>query len=343
MAKSIVIVGGGSSGWMTAAYLRKALSGVDVTVVEAPHIKTIGVGEATFSTIKLFFDFLGLEEHEWMPSCNATYKLAIKFANWTKAGGHFYHPFQRYEMVDGYNMGEWWLKLKRGEEAFDYSCFTIPALCDNKRSPRYLDGRVFDDKVQAFFSDGERVPNAFLSDHQVQYPYAYHFDAGLLANFLEGYATKRGVRKIEDEVVQVELREDGGISHLVTKEHGTLAADLFVDCTGFRGLLINKALQEPFISFNDSLLNDSAVAMQVPVDIAHARHQSLHDRDGPERRLGVGHSALRPRRDRLRLLQPVHLQGAKRKPSSANTSDRRPTPARPTTSRCGSGATATPG
>ena len=75
------------------------------------------------------------------------------------------------------------------------------------------------------------------------------------------------MRKIEDEVVQVELREDGGISHLVTKGHGTLAADLFVDCSGFRGLLINQALQEPFISFNDSLLNDSAVAMQVPVDI----------------------------------------------------------------------------
>ncbi|HYN21230.1 MAG TPA: tryptophan halogenase family protein, partial [Thermoanaerobaculia bacterium] len=267
MAKSICIVGGGSSGWMTAAYLRKALSGVDITVVEAPHIKTIGVGEATFSTIKLFFDFLGLEEHDWMPSCNATYKLAIKFANWTKSGGHFYHPFQRYEMVDGYNMGEWWLKLKRGEEAFDYSCFTIPALCDNKRSPRYLDGRVFDDKVQAFFSNGERVPNAFLSDHQVQYPYAYHFDAGLLANFLEAYSTKRGVRKIEDEVIQVALREDGGISHLVTRGHGMLSADLFVDCSGFRGLLINQALQEPFISFNDSLLNDSAVAMQVPSDI----------------------------------------------------------------------------
>jgi tryptophan halogenase len=252
---------------MTAAYLNKALKGVDITLVEAPHIKSIGVGEATFSTIKLFFDFLGLEEHEWMPSCNAAYKLAIKFVNWRKEGGHFFHPFQRYEMVDGYNIAEWWLKLKRGEQPFDYSCFTIPALCDAKRSPRYLDGRVFDDKVQSYFADGDRVPNAFLTEHQVQYPYAYHFDAGLLANFLEERSTKRGVRKVEDEVIHVALKEDGGISHIVTKEHGTIAGDLFVDCTGFRGLLINQTLKEPFISFSDTLLNDSAVALQVPVDI----------------------------------------------------------------------------
>jgi tryptophan halogenase len=267
MARNVVIVGGGSSGWMTASYLKKALKGVDITLVEAPHIKSIGVGEATFSTIKLFFDYLGLEEHEWMPSCNAAYKLAIKFVNWRKQGGHFYHPFQRHEMVDGYNTAEWWLKLKRGEEAFDYSCFTIPALCDAKRSPRYLDGRVFDEKVQSYFADGERVPNAFLSEHDVQYPYAYHFDAGLLADYLEKYATQRGVRKVADEVIHVALREDGGISHIVTKEHGQIAGDLFVDCTGFRGLLINQALQEPFISFNDSLMNDSAVALQVPVDV----------------------------------------------------------------------------
>lgn len=267
MAKSVVIVGGGSSGWMTASYLKKALKGVDITLVEAPHIKTIGVGEATFSTIKLFFDYLGLEEHEWMPSCNAAYKLAIKFVNWRKQGGHFYHPFQRYEMVDGYNAAEWWLKLKRGQEAFDYSCFTIPALCDAKRAPRYLDGRVFDEKVQNYFADGDKVPNAFLAEHDVQYPYAYHFDAGLLAEYLEGYATQRGVRKIEDEVIHVELAEDGSISHVVTKQHGPIAADLFVDCSGFRGLLINQALKEPFISFSDCLLNDSAVALQVPVDI----------------------------------------------------------------------------
>ena len=264
MAKSIVIVGGGTAGWMTASHLKKALPSLDVTLIESANIKTVGVGEATFSTIKLFFDYLGLDEQDWMPACNATYKLAIKFANWRTDGAHFYHPFQRYETVDGYNMGEWWLKLKRDEEPFDKACFSIPALCEAKRSPRFLDGGVFDDQVQDYFGGGRKPKNRFLSDHKVQYPYAYQFDAGLLAEFLKNYATARGVRQVVDEVNEVRLNESGAIDHVVTQLHGQIHGDLFVDCTGFRGLLINQALNEPFISFSDSLLCDSAIAMQIP-------------------------------------------------------------------------------
>ena len=267
MAKSVVIVGGGTAGWMTAAHLKKALPGLDITLIESANIKTVGVGEATFSTVKLFFDFLGLEEHEWMPHCNATYKLAIKFVNWRADGGTFFHPFQRYEVVDGFNMAEWWLKLKKGEEPFDYACFTIPAMCDAKCSPRFLDGRVFDDKVQDYFSVDFRGKKNILSEHKVQYPYAYHFDASLLAKFLEGYGTQRGVRQVVDDVAEVKLREDGSISHVVTKENGEIHGDLFVDCTGFRGLLINQTLGEPFVSFSDSLLCDRAIALQIPKDI----------------------------------------------------------------------------
>jgi len=266
MRKQVMIVGGGSSGWMTATYLRKALGAqIDITVLESPNIKTVGVGEATFSTIKLFFDYLGLAEHAWMPSCNATYKLAIRFVNWTAQGGHFYHPFQRFEMVDGYSLGEWWLKLKRGEEPFDYACFTTPAICEAKRSPRYLDGRVYDEKVEGFYACD--APNKLLTGHQVQYPYAYHFDAHLLARFLERYGIERGVRQIHDEVQEVVLAEDGSIDHLVTRQNGKLRADLYIDCSGFRGLLISQALKEPFISFSESLLCDRAIALQVPVDI----------------------------------------------------------------------------
>jgi flavin-dependent dehydrogenase len=267
MAKSVVIVGGGSAGWMTASYLKKAAPSVNVTLIESATIKTVGVGEATFSTIKLFFDFLGLDEQDWMPSCNATYKLAIKFANWRQDGAHFYHPFQRYETVDGYNMGEWWLKLKQGEEPFDQACFSIPALCEAKRSPRFFDGHVFDEQVQDYFGGGHKPKNSFLSDHKVQYPYAYQFDASLLADFLKRYAMARGVRQVIDEVNEVNLGEDGSIDHVVTQSHGSIHGDLFVDCTGFRGLLINKALNEPFISFADSLLCDSAIALQVPADV----------------------------------------------------------------------------
>jgi tryptophan 6-halogenase len=268
VAHKVVIVGGGTAGWMTASHLKKALPALDITLIESPNIKTIGVGEATFSTVKLFFDFLGLDESEWMPRCNASYKLGIKFVDWRAEGGHFFHPFQRYEVIDGFNLGEWWLKLKRQEEPFDYACFLIPAMCDAQRSPRFLDGTVFDDKVQDFFTVDRLGKKNILAEHKVQYPYAYHFDAGLLADFLAGYATLRGVRQIKDEVAEVGLREDGSIDHLVTREHGKLEGDLYVDCTGFRGLLINQTLGEPFIPFSDSLLCDRAIALQVPRDIA---------------------------------------------------------------------------
>ncbi len=267
VAKTVLIVGGGTAGWMTASHLKRSLPGVDVTLVESAHVKTVGVGEATFSTIKLFFDFLGLDESEWMPSCSASYKLAIKFVDWGAERGHFFHPFQRYEVVDGFNLGEWWLKLKRQEEPFDSSCFLVPALCAAQRSPRFLDGRVFDEKVQDYFTVDLRGKKNILAEHKVQYPYAYHFDAGLLAEFLKGYARKRGVTQIVDDVADVVLGEDGGIDHLVTREHGALKADLYVDCTGFRGLLINQALGEPFLSFGESLLCNRAIAMQVPQDV----------------------------------------------------------------------------
>jgi tryptophan 6-halogenase len=267
VAQKVVIVGGGTAGWMTASHLKKALPGIDITLVESSNIKSVGVGEATFSTIKLFFDFLGLDESEWMPACNASYKLAIKFVDWRAGGGHFFHPFQRYDVVDGFNLGEWWFKLKRQDEPFDYSCFLVPAMCDAQRSPRFLDGRVYDDKVQSYFGVDLQGKKNIIAEHRVQYPYAYHFDAGLVAEFLKGYAMRRGVRQVIDDVAEVALNDDGGIDHLVTKEHGALWADLYVDCTGFRGLLINKALREPFIPFSASLLCDSAVAMQVPRDI----------------------------------------------------------------------------
>ncbi len=266
--KNIVIVGGGSAGWMTAAYLSKALDkNIQISLVESSNITTIGVGEATFSTIKLFFDFLGLEEHEWMPKCNASYKMAIKFVNWNAQGQHFYHPFQRYETVEGFDIAEWWLKMKRDEEPFDYSCFLIPWLCDNKRSPRYFDGTVFDDKVQDIFSRESMPKKSVLANHKVQIPYAYHFDANLLARFLKDYAKQRGVKQIVDDVVDVKLAENGSIDRIITRENGYMSGDLFIDCTGFRGLLINKALGEPFISFSESLLCDRAIAMQVPTDI----------------------------------------------------------------------------
>jgi flavin-dependent dehydrogenase len=261
----IAIVGGGSSGWMAAAYLSKVLSfGVDITLIESPQIGTIGVGEASFSTLHLFFETLELQEKDWMAECNASYKLAIKFVNWNAEGSHFYHPFQRLEMVQGRSIAEWWHKLKQNSAPFDYACFTVPSLCDAKSSPRYLDGIAYDDQMN--YSATSRCPTGRipLDELKIQYPYGFHFDASLLAIFLSKYAQTRGVIQVQDEVTNVSLAENGFIQSLKTKEHGELAADLFIDCTGFRGLLINQLLQEPFISFSDFLLCDRAVAMQVP-------------------------------------------------------------------------------
>ncbi len=142
----VVILGGGTAGWMTATYLRATFGDrVAVTLVESDRVGTIGVGEATFSTIRHFFAYLGLSERDWMPACNATYKLAIRFENWTREGGYFYHPFERLTSVHGFTMADWWLALGTGRR-FDQSCFVIPALCDGRHSPRYLDGRLFEDK-----------------------------------------------------------------------------------------------------------------------------------------------------------------------------------------------------
>jgi len=268
MIDKVVVVGGGTSGWMTAAYLKKAMPQLKITVVESAHIKTVGVGEGTFSTIKLFMDFLGLDEREWMPRCNAAYKLGIRFVDWAARPGTFYHPFQRFELVDGFNLGEWWLKLKRDEEAFDTACFAIPAICDAQKSPRFLDGTVFDDKVREQFGRGAaEARNTRIAEHRLQYPYAYHFDTLLLAQFLRDVAVGLGVEHWVDDVIGIPLTEDGSIAHLVTADHGNLAGDLYVDCSGFQSLLLCKSMGDPFLSYSDTLLCDSALAFRLPIDI----------------------------------------------------------------------------
>jgi glycine/D-amino acid oxidase-like deaminating enzyme len=265
--RKILIVGGGSAGWMTAAYLQKTLNHhSNIVLVESPTVGTIGVGEATFSTIHLFFEFLGLEEQDWMPECNATYKLAIKFVDWNEERRHFFHPFQRYETVAGRTLAEWWLKLLRDRQPFDYSSFLVPALCDRQRSPRFMNGEMFDRCFQAHLDSKDTSGAVTLENLNLQYPYAYHFDASRVAAFLSSYAQKLGVECIKDDVTEVRVTESNFIRSIQTREHGEIVADLFIDCTGFRGLLINQTLNEPFIPFAASLPCDSAIATQVPTD-----------------------------------------------------------------------------
>lgn len=266
MIRKVVIVGGGTAGWMAASYLTTTFgSSISLTLVESKNIPTIGVGEATFSTIRHFFSYLGLQEHEWMPECHATYKLAIRFNDWREPGHHFYHPFERTRVIGGFPITDWWLSL-RGTGHFEDDCFVIPALCEQKSSPRYLDGQLFEQSKGA----ARHLPagRSTMTEQQTQFPYAYHFDAALLARFLTRYGTAHGVRHVLDDVTDVALDARGWIKHVTTAEHGELHGDLFIDCTGFRGMLLNKKLGEPFQSYQDTLPNDSAVALRVPVDMS---------------------------------------------------------------------------
>lgn len=260
--KKVVILGGGTAGWMTAAYLGKALQGtVEITVLEAPAIPKIGVGEATVPNLqRVVFDYLGIPEEEWMRECNASFKLAVKFINWRTPGDgtpharswqgrpdHFFHPFGLLPSEEQIPLSHYWsYKRLSGatDEPFDYACFREPAIMDAKRAPRFL--------------NGERAAY-----------YAWHFDAHLVADFLRRFATgKQGVVHVQDELSEVKKDERGFITALATKGGRNLKGDLFVDCSGFRGLLINKALAEPFVDMNDHLLCDSAVAAPVPHDDA---------------------------------------------------------------------------
>jgi tryptophan halogenase len=249
---------------MTASYLRAAFQDrVEVTLVESARVGTIGVGEATFSTLRHFFEYLGMRESEWMPRCNATYKLGIRFENWRAPGHHFYHPFERSRVVDGFPITEWWLQ-EGSSERFDSDCFLVAAMCDAQRSPRYLDGTLFEDN---FFNEDGPSRRTTLTEQDTQFPYAYHFDASLLADYLADYAIARGARRIVDDVVDVEVDSRGWIKHLRTREAGEIHGDLFIDCTGFRSLLISKTLGEPFVSYQDTLPNNRAVALRAPVDM----------------------------------------------------------------------------
>lgn len=246
--RSVVIIGGGTAGWMSALYLNRALGPTtSITLAESPQIGTIGVGEASFNMLKAFFDYVGLDEPEWMPPSQASFKLGIKFVDWTTAGRSFFHPFQRYDDVQGLGLPEWWLHSHR-DKPFDRVCFTVPAISNAKLAPKTFDGAVFE----------TRIP----------YPYAYHFDAGLLAAYLRKVATRRGVTHVQGMVKDVDVDPGGMITRVRLDADRSLEADLFIDCTGFRGVLTRQALGEEWLPFSGSLFCDRALAVRIPHDDA---------------------------------------------------------------------------
>ena len=246
---SIVIVGGGTAGWMTAMILANTLGrkGVEISLLESPAVDVIGVGEGSTPWMRGFFESLGIEESEWMPECNATYKCGITFDGWSTKPGFesYFHPFA--SMLDNLTMTQFVHNAQarvRGADvhAHPNRFFIASRLADQRKAPIPADHFPFD------------------------VWYAYHFDAVLLGKFLHRKAVERGVKYRSCHVTHANLNERGDIASVATREGETIGADFFVDCTGFASLLTVQALATPFVSLSGNLFNDAAVALPTPMD-----------------------------------------------------------------------------
>lgn len=240
----LVILGGGTAGWMAANLFAKRWprTQVHITLMESPEIPIIGVGEGSTPSLKRFFQQLGVPEQEWMPQCHATYKANIRFAGWSPASGiaDYSHPF--YSQPDVFN-----------ERAFFTNCRTRRLGLDVVTDP------------EKFFINGElarqgKVPIA-PANFPFQMEYGYHFDSQLLGRYLAGLASSRGVVHRQAKLAEVVRNERGEINALQTEAGDVIAGDFFIDCTGFASLLMQKALAVPFNSYQHQLFNDSAVVM----------------------------------------------------------------------------------
>ncbi|MBS0126835.1 tryptophan halogenase family protein [Thetidibacter halocola] len=243
--RNILILGGGSSGWLAALYLKRFLRHVPVkiTLVESAQIGTIGVGEATIPSMVRYIRQLGLDEAEFMRRCKATYKLGIRFDDWLEPGHGYWHPFGLAGgRIDGIDLFHFWLRKRLvTADPRPYASFSLQARAmEAGRAPRSV-------------SQGSPMIDTGS--------YAFHVDAGAMAEYLRELAIKDGVKHIFDEVTQVHHDETGNVAALDTVGGRHLEADLFIDCTGFAGVLIEKAMGDPWVDLSDQLLCDRAVVL----------------------------------------------------------------------------------
>lgn len=247
--RSVLIVGGGTAGWLAAAYLQRTLCGdpanpVAIHLVESPEIGTIGVGEATVPTLGNTLRVLDIPEAMLFARADATLKNGVRFVGWREGGpaatDRFDHPFDPPATLEGYSTMVHWLNLKQ----------------------RGLIDAPYGDcgSVQTALMDGLRSPKLMTSaNYEAPLPYAYHLDATKLAALLRDVAVSRGVRHSLGTVTSVQTDQDG-IRAVTLADGQQLKADLFVDCSGFASLLIGKALDVPWVSYDEQLLCDRAVA-----------------------------------------------------------------------------------
>ncbi len=275
----IIIVGGGTAGWMTAAALAQFCeAGYQITLIESDDIGTVGVGEATIPQIHLYNRLLGIEEAEFMRATMGTFKLGVEFRGWWKDGARYQHNFGLVgRALALLPFHQYWLRAAKLGKAKPFGTYVL--------------GDVLSLADQ--FGHMPREANSPLPP----VTYAYHFDAGLYARFLRTRAEGQGVTRIEGKIVSVERDGESGDIAGVTLENGTgVVGDLFVDCSGFRGLLINQTLGVGWEDYSHWLRNDRAVAVPcasviplTPYTRSTARKAGWHWRIPLQHRTGNGH------------------------------------------------------
>jgi tryptophan 7-halogenase len=244
--KNIVIVGGGTAGWMAAAAFAKVLGpAYSIRLVESEEIGTVGVGEGTVPHLKLFNDLLGIHDIEFMQNTQGTFKLGVQFNDWGRLGDSYIHGFGTIgHDVSLLPFHQFWIKAMQKGMASEIGAYSINTLA----APR---GK--------FMTSATDVPT---SSPLADIAYSYQFDATLYAKFLRGYAEKRGVRRTEGKIAQTVLRPHDGFVEAVVLENGErIEGDLFIDCSGFRGLLIEQALHTGYLDFTHWLPCDRALAV----------------------------------------------------------------------------------
>ena len=248
--KKITIVGGGSAGWMSASMLVRSFPDMEITVIESPNIPTIGVGESTLGAIRLFCQYIGIDEVEMVKFTNATYKLSIKFTDfYKKDSGYFHYPFGDPYLQDTQLGLKDWMYKKSMEPWTDNNDFVLSYF----PAASLFEGKKYTENKNGTFDNFN--PNLDV---------AYHFDAVRFALYLKDYyCIPKGVKHIKSEVTDISICENG-IDHLTLESGEQIKSDLFVDCTGFKSLLLENSLGVEFESYADMLPNNRAWACQVP-------------------------------------------------------------------------------